>query len=92
MRTAAARGVEACAGRRGGNGAAAGGVAAGLVSGGVPGSAFMMLTAGIEVAEGKSYFGDTGAAAGTDAVVKALFGVSATGVASFCARAVHSAV
>jgi hypothetical protein len=73
---AAARG----AGRRGAAGAAAGAAGGvGFVSGGAPGSGVMMLTGGIEEAEGKSYFGDTGTAAvvagaagaagGADAVV-----------------------
>src|SRR6266849_2118778 len=89
---AGARVVVACCGLRGGKGAAAGGAC--LTSG--VGSAFMMLTAGIEAAEGKSYFGETGtapvaagAAGGAEAVVK-FVAPSATGVAAFGPRADHS--
>src|SRR3982074_3893834 len=56
----------ACWGRRGGVGAVAGFVSA-LVSGGMPGSGFMMLTGGIEAAEGKSYLADSGVATGAGA-------------------------
>jgi hypothetical protein len=69
----------------------------GLVSAGMPGSGFMMLTGGIDAADGKSYFDDSGVATGpgagaggVEAVVNTPPAVSATGVAALCARAAHS--
>jgi hypothetical protein len=56
----------ACTTRRGGAGGGGGAVAVAVFgSGDVPGSAVMMLTAGIEAADGKSYFDGTGTGAGT---------------------------
>src|ERR1700680_3883649 len=60
--------VAACWGRRGGVGAGlASGFVSALTSGGMPGAGFMMLTGGIEAAEGKSYLADSGVATGAGA-------------------------
>jgi hypothetical protein len=76
---AAARGPECRLGAAGAAAGAAGGagLVSGFASGGPAGSGVMMLTAGIEAAEGKSYFdgtgawaaGAAGAAGGAEAVV-----------------------
>ena len=68
--------------------------------GGALGSAVMMLTGGIDAAEGKSYLGDTGMPVGRDAGADAAEAVSnggcwvcasATGASGFAPRVVHSA-
>src|ERR1700686_1906683 len=65
---AAGRHEAACWGRRGGVGAfVVADFVSGLVSAGMPGSGFMILTGGIDPADGKSYFGDSGVATGPGA-------------------------
>src|SRR3981189_1153609 len=79
-------------GRAGGGGVVSGFVS--LMSGGMPGSGFMMLTGGIEAAEGKSYLADSGVATGAGAAgvepVTILPAPSATGGPGFWARAAQS--